>query len=158
MKKIILVLVILAIGFFVYWSGVYTYFIKTEVQETLPTPTNQTQGTPNEPKTLASGTFGEIDFIHKGSGTAKLVEVDGKQFVRLEDFSVTSGPDLYVYLSNSSAPTNDIESLGDFVNLGLLKGTQGNQNYELPVGTEDYQTVVIWCKKFSVLFTYAVMK
>jgi len=59
----------------------------------------------------------------------------------------TNGPDLYVYLSTDKAAS-------DFVNLGRLKGNMGNQNYEIPQGTDldKYDTVLIWCKAFSVLF------
>jgi hypothetical protein len=42
----------------------------------------------------------------------------------------------------------------DFVDLGRLKGNIGNQNYDIPAGTDlsKYDTVLIWCKQFSVLF------
>jgi hypothetical protein len=65
----------------------------------------------------------------------------------LEDFSSTNGPDLYVYLSTD-------DSASEFVNLGQLKANKGNQNYEIPEGTdiEKYDKVLIWCKAFSVLF------
>lgn len=69
---------------------------------------------------------------------------------------MTNGPDLYVYLSNSNTPTRDEKSLGQYVNLGRLKGNVGNQNYEIPELASGYTTAVIWCKKFSVLFSYAV--
>jgi hypothetical protein len=52
-----------------------------------------------------------------------------------------------VYLS-----TDDRAS--EFVNLGNLKANNGNQNYDIPDGTdlEKYNNVLIWCKSFSVLF------
>ena len=138
----------------VYFTGLYTYFIRTEVQEALPTPSAQS----NSPQVIRTGTFGEVDFIHKGSGTAKLINVEGKTILRLEDFNVVSGPDLYVYLSQSEQPTGDLKSLGDFKDLGRLKGTMGNQNYEITGDVASYKTAVVWCKRYGVLFTYAVMK
>jgi hypothetical protein len=46
------------------------------------------------------------------------------------------------------------------VNLGRLKANIGNQNYEVPEGTDltKYGTVLIWCKAFSVLFGSADLK
>src|SRR3989338_9806830 len=138
----------------VYFTGLYTYFIRIDVQEEVPVSSGPTESV----RTIVSGIFGEIDVVHKGSGTAKLLEVNGKRILRLEDFNVTSGPDLHVYLSESKIPTGDIKSLDKYIDLGLLKGTSGNQNYEIPEPFRGYDTVVIWCQRYGVLFTYAVMK
>lgn len=45
----------------------------------------------------------------------------------------------------------------EFVNLGQVKATEGNINYEIPAGTDvsQYPYVLTWCKQFSVLFNYA---
>lgn len=61
---------------------------------------------------------------------------------------------MFVYLSDSENPK---ENLGSYVDLGVLKGNIGNQNYELPENLEDFKSVVIWCKEFGVLFPYAVL-
>jgi hypothetical protein len=46
------------------------------------------------------------------------------------------------------------KGVSDIVNLGRLKGNIGNQNYEIPTGTDlsKYSTVLIWRKAFSTLF------
>jgi hypothetical protein len=74
--------------------------------------------------------------------------------LRLEDFKSTNGPDLYVYLSTDKGAATD------FVNLGRLKGNIGNQNYDIPKRTDlsKYDTVLIWCRAFSVLFGSAELK
>lgn len=155
MRKLLIIGIILAalVGLFFYF-GFYTYFIKTEINEEImetPEPTPQTE-------VLAMGEFGEVDFVHKGSGQAKLMEVNGQMILRLENFEVTNGPDLYVYLSDSENPTNKIEGLGKYVNLGPLKASSGNQNYMVPDEANGLRTVIIWCKRFSVLFSFAIMK
>jgi hypothetical protein len=67
--------------------------------------------------------------------------------LRVENLKVTNGPDLYVYLATDTGSS-------EFVDLGRLKGNIGNQNYVIPDGTDltKYNTVLIWCKLFSVLF------
>lgn len=96
-----------------------------------------------------SGTFsGAGDGFHNAEGTARVLHLDdGSTVLRLEDFQVTNGPDLFVYLSAD-------KNASDYVDLGMLKANSGNQNYELPDGVDlsKYDNVVIWCKSFSVYF------
>jgi hypothetical protein len=88
------------------------------------------------------------DGFHNAEGVAKIIQLaDGTDILRLENFKATNGPDLYVYLSTDK--TN-----ADIVNLGRLKGNIGNQNYLIPAGTDitKYNTALIWCRAFSVIF------
>lgn len=104
---------------------------------------------------LLTGSFvGVGDGIHDAQGIAKVIPIEGGgDVLRLEDLVVTNGPDLYVYLSTD-------KSASDFMNLGRLKANIGNQNYPIPVGTDlsKYDTVLIWCRAFSVLFGSADLK
>ena len=88
------------------------------------------------------------DGFHKAEGIAKVINLaDGRIFLRLENLKTTNGPDLYVYISVG-------KDASDIVNLERLKGNIGNQNYEIPAGTDlsKYNTALIWCKAFSTLF------
>jgi hypothetical protein len=154
-KKLLIAGAVILAGAGIYLSGIYTYFQKVQVQEALPTPSGTAV---LEVKREMQGNFVNVDAIHQGSGTAAVLEVDGKRYLRFENFQVTNGPDLYVYLAQGMNPSNDTASLGTYVDLGRLKGNVGDQNYELPEGTGGFNTAVIWCKKFGVLFSYAVMK
>lgn len=101
-----------------------------------------------------SGIFvGVNDGIHDAKGNVKVIQLVSDSVLRFEEFESTNGPDLYVYLST------DKNAL-DFVDLGRLKGNIGNQNYNIPMGTDlsKYDTVLIWCKAFSVLFGSAELK
>jgi hypothetical protein len=103
---------------------------------------------PKETKPLMGNFVDAGDGFHKAQGVAKVIKLaDGKTFLRLENLKTTNGPDLYVYLSTG-------KDVSDIVNLGRLKGNIGNQNYEIPPGTDlaKYNTVLIWCKAFSTLF------
>ena len=103
---------------------------------------------PKETKALIGNFVDAGDGFHKAAGAAKVLNLaDGKSFLRFENLKTTNGPDLYVYLSTG-------KDVSDIVNLGRLKGNIGNQNYEIPTGTDlaKYNTVLIWCKAFSTLF------
>jgi hypothetical protein len=129
-----------------------------QVNNSINEPMNQTlvkedqQRIPNAttmPNEIRTGSFvGVGDGIHNAEGTTKVFLLqDGNSILRLENLHVTNGPDLYVYLSPD-------KSASDFVNIGKLKANNGNQNYEIPTGTDlsKYNTVLIWCRPFSVLF------
>ncbi len=106
---------------------------------------------------VKSGEIAGADQFHQGSGTATIFELpDGSQILRLEDFMVTNGPDLHVLLAAGANPMGR-EDLGEYIDLGELKGNIGNQNYEIPPGVElaDYNSVVIYCVPFHVLFAHA---
>ena len=162
MKKLILAGGVALIAATIYFTGAYTYFIENKVNEKLPqmTSANQEQ-TPQEPRIVKQGNFIDADLFHKGSGQAYILEYpDGQKILRFENFEVVNGPDLYVYLSKTDTPSGDLKSLGDYIDLGRLKGNIGDQNYKLPqnISLNDYSSVVIWCKKFGVLFPYTVFK
>lgn len=108
---------------------------------------------PADPKPLMGNFVDAVDGFHKAEGVAKVINLaDGRTFLRLENLKATNGPDLYVYLSID-------RDTSDIVNLGRLKGNIGNQNYEIPTGTNlsKYNTVLIWCKAFSTLFGSAIL-
>lgn len=113
----------------------------------------------DEPVVLAQGTFNQFDAVHRGEGTAAIYQLpDGSRVLRLEDFRVTNGPELHVILTRA-VPSNiiDGESSEEHVDLGLLKGNVGNQNYDIPadVDLDEFQAVVIYCAPFHVNFSVA---
>ncbi len=123
-----------------------------EMQEAMPL--EMTRAT-----VIADGPFQDVDSFHKGSGWAKIYRLpDGSHVLRLEDFRVTNGPDLRVILSPHPNPTGrgDVTATG-YLELAKLKGNVGNQNYPLPEGIDPgaFNSVVIYCKPFHVLFSTA---
>lgn len=176
MKNFILIIVPVVIGLGIYYSGVYTYFLENKISEEMPEikieasahPTASPGASPEVTsappvliKIIKQGNFINADFFHKGSGQAKIFEYpDGRKILRFENFETINGPDLFVYLSVTDSPSGNLNSLGDYLDLGRLKGNIGNQNYDLPANTKlsRYNSAIIWCKKFGVLFPYAVLK
>lgn len=123
-----------------------------------PTPVPATARA-SGPVALTSGQFGEIDAVHKGEGTATFYRLpDGQRVLRLEDFKVTNGPDLFVYLASHPDPRTSAQlHEGAAVEVARLKGNIGSQNYELPgdLDLEQFNSVIIYCKQFSVVFSTA---
>jgi hypothetical protein len=113
------------------------------------------------PVVRARGAFAGADSFHMGSGDALILVAGGRAVVRLENFRVTNGPDLYVYLSSHPNPrTREQVHEGNMVNLGRLKGNIGAQNYTVPSGTDPatLRSVVIYCQRFHVLFATASLQ
>jgi hypothetical protein len=97
---------------------------------------------------LAEGVFKER--AHDVSGRALLIDDNGKRILRFENFDTINGPNLHIYLSSELGDD-------DFVDLGEIKATKGNVNYEISddVDLEKYNKVLVWCVPFRVLFSYA---
>jgi hypothetical protein len=109
------------------------------------------------PKEAARASFRRLE--HSTTGQAIVTEFpDGRRVLRFEDFETSNGPDLRVYLSAGSNDARFGKEYGeDFVELGRLKGNIGNQNYEIPAGTDlaRYRNAVVWCARFRVGFGVA---
>jgi len=116
----------------------------------------------NEPKTLATGTF--HGKVHQTSGRATIYqEADGKLVLRLTNFKTSNGPDVHVILvavKDAEDDANFLKSDTARVELGKLKGNEGDQNYEIPRGTDlaKFQTVSIYCERFNANFGAAPLE
>jgi hypothetical protein len=151
-KRIIIILVaIIFLGFGYY--AISPLFINIKVDEALPESVQNPDPNNIEEEAeavieMSAPVIGSTG--HPASGTAKIIKADNKTFLRYENFKTINGPDLYVYLST------DLEAQ-DFINLGRLKATEGNINYEIPADVDitKYQYALVWCKQFGVLFNSA---
>ena len=146
------------------WFQPQKLFYDSTVDEALPSvsaPADPTEeggeGTaspaPAEPVELARGTF--ISREHETTGTARILRLaDGQQILRLEGFETSNGPALFVYLSQNPADGEDGLFDDDYLDLGVLKGNIGDQNYVIPAEVDPlgYTSVVVWCDRFSVSF------
>ncbi|MDZ4285528.1 MAG: DM13 domain-containing protein [Candidatus Sungbacteria bacterium] len=134
------IVVALAIIAFAYYA-ISPLFMHIRVDEKAP----MTQNKENPISVPITGTTG-----HPASGTVQVIEAEAKTYIRYENFKTINGPDLYVYLAK------DLDAK-EHANLGTLRATEGNVNYEIPsdVNVKDYKYVMVWCKQFGVLFNYA---
>ncbi len=131
-------------------------FLDKQVNEELASTASTQTGAPAGPTALAAGAFHSV--AHDTRGTATVLDVDGKRILRLTDFATSNGPDVRVYLvAASDAADNETVTKAGFVELGKLKGNQGDQNYDVPAELDlnQYRSVTIWCARFGVNFATA---
>jgi len=141
-----LVLAGLAIFVLVYFQP-QKLFLDQKVSEAAPAASGDV---------LAQGSFEGI--AHETTGAAQVIGLaDGSRVLRFQDLNTSNGPDLHVYLSTAPVGSEEETYAEDFATLGKLKGNVGSQNYELPgdLDLSRFQSVVIWCKRFSVAFGVA---
>ena len=107
-------------------------------------------------KPVATGTF--HGKVHATSGRATVYQQeDGKLVLRLTNFKTSNGPDVHVILvaiKDADDDANFLKSNTERLELGKLKGNEGDQNYDIPSGTDlsKYQTVSIYCVRFNANF------
>lgn len=120
------------------------------------------ESTNHDVKTLETGTF--HGKVHQTSGRATIYrDTDGKLVLRLTNFKTSNGPDVHVILvaaKDAEDDANFLKSDTARVELGKLKGNQGDQNYDIPAGTDlaKFQTVSIYCERFNVNFGAAPLE
>ena len=113
-------------------------------------------------KTLVTGKF--HGKVHKTEGRATIYqESDGKLVLRLTSFKTSNGPDVHVIFVATADAMDDANFLKDNtekLELGKLKGNEGDQNYEIPAGTDltKFRTVSIYCERFNANFGAAPLE
>ena len=111
---------------------------------------------------LETGTF--HGKVHNTSGRATIYkEADGQLVLRLTNFKTSNGPDVHVVLiaaKDADDDANFLESSTERIELGSLKGNEGDQNYDIPAGTDlnKFQTVSIYCERFNANFGAAPLE
>ena len=101
---------------------------------------------------LYSGDFSKGPYGSFINGQAAIYKVSNKWQLRLENFSVSNGPDLKIYLSKEQQPVH-------FIKVGDLKSVSGNQTYEIS-GMPDimeYKYALIHCEQYNHLFGYTIL-
>lgn len=105
-----------------------------------------------------------IGEAHKTNGRATVYkQADGTRLLRLTDFSTSNAPQLHVLLVDGQNP----DASRDFsltsvknVDLGELKGDEGDQSYQLPadVDLQKLNAVTIYCERFHANFGTATLQ
>jgi Electron transfer DM13 len=151
MKTWKLVIPIAAVVAFLAWYAFRPerLVVNRRVDEAMPAA----QGS-SSPQPLVSGQFYSI--LHPTAGTATIYRLgDGSRVLRFTNFTTSNGPDVHVYMV-AADDAKDIATVqhAGFIDLGVIKGNVGDQNYTLggDLDLAKYRAVSIWCKRFSVNF------
>jgi len=111
-------------------------------------------------QTLETGTFHTA--LHPTNGIASIYQaMDGTRILRFTNFTTSNGPDVHIYVVDAQNPTdNDSVKGAQYIDLGVMKGNVGDQNYTLGpnVDLSKYRSVVVWCRRFAFNFGYAPLK
>jgi len=129
--------------------------VNRQVDEAIPVAQSNSAAQPIE-----SGHFYSI--LHPTQGIATIYQLsDGSRILRLTGFTTSNGPDVHVYMvaSDDAKDAATVQQAG-FIDLGVLKGNIGDQNYQLvsDIDLSKYRAVSIWCKRFSVNFGAAPLR
>jgi hypothetical protein len=129
--------------------------VNRQVDEAMPSAQGGSSAQP-----LESGQFYSI--LHPTAGIATIYRMgDGTRVLRFTSFRTSNGPDVHVYMvaADDAKDAAAVEQAG-FVDLGVIKGNIGDQNYTLgsDLDLAKYRAVSIWCKRFSVNFGAAPLR
>lgn len=158
----LIVLLVLVAGFVAYNLYASRDIETVEQNATAPeadTPTTQTPEV-SDPEPVApvvrSGSFESLNGYSVSGDVQLIVNGDERQLVFSDDFASSVGPDVLVYLSKNDTAAEG-GSLSDPISLGPIQGFTGSQTYTLPENSDDYTSVVIWCRAFSSAFGAAAV-
>jgi len=90
---------------------------------------------------------------HKVKGSALIIQKNGNKYLQLKDFETIRGPDVKLVLSK------DLKAK-DSISFGKLEVTKGNYYVKISkdIDLKKYNKVLIWCRAFRILFSYAQLK
>ena len=145
--------VVLAIGWYAFRPELL--FVNKTVNEEFPGGAAMAS-IEKGPMAVTKGNFKGL--AHETKGLASIYQLpDGKRTLRLTEFETSNGPDVHVYLSRETGGKwNEATSLY----VGPLKATNGSFNYQLATDADLslYKSVVVWCRQFSVLVSWADLR
>ncbi len=112
---------------------------------------------------LKSGEWRDADSFHYARGTISIYEDADGHFLRFEGFDGRSGPDVYLYLSQTDDGSWDPDRQIKVLMPGGAddgKATlRGDFNIRLPADFDPdaYRSAFLWCDAFSELFGTAAL-
>ena len=103
---------------------------------------------------------GQIDGKAGGRVTV-FKKPNGEEYLRLRDFTAPDDADVHVELAKSGDVNQAQETAKvalDGIDLGALKTSLGDQNYDLPADLTKYNAVVIYNKRLAAILGSAKLE
>jgi hypothetical protein len=108
---------------------------------------------------VATGEWREIDAVRRAEGEIIIYQLnDGSRMLRFEEgFASTRAPDVHIILTRNTALTTDsLDERGvgvDYIDIGILKGNIGAQNYSVPASADlsRYPVMALYSVEFGEL-------
>ena len=154
MAKKTIVLILLVVGASIAWWLISPIWRVVERNDTRPNLSLDNQKESSSGPTINQLFQGNFQVrAHDVKGGVSVFQSQNGKVLRFENFETINGPDLRIYLAA------DLNAK-DFIDLGPIQGTKGNINYNLPsnVDLSRYNKVLVWCRAFHVLFSYAELR
>lgn len=109
---------------------------------------------------IISGDFVSLSPVLGAEGIIQIFErADGTRLLRVEELNVTNLNDLQVVLSGNAEPltTEAMQQDGLFIELGLLQGNIGSQNFEIAaeIDLSRYNSVALYSQSLELVVSYA---
>lgn len=137
--------------------------VTAALQPGIPAPEADLELPPlNSPQQAAVAAFTRLDPIRWAQGRATVyLAADERKILRFENFTALNGGDLRVILSANRLPatTEEMRQQGIDFDAGVLRGTYGTQNYELPVELDlrQYASIVLYSPSLDMIYSVATL-
>jgi hypothetical protein len=109
---------------------------------------------------LRQGEFITLDVIRGASGKLIIYQLpDQTRVLRLEDFKAVRAPDLRIVFTSNPDPT-DVRGVGvDYIDVGALRATVGNQTYSVPASVDFslYPVLVLYSPRYNLVVSTATL-
>lgn len=139
-------------------------FLSTALGPDFPAPeSEQTMPELTGAEIIGTATFerSDDDLILWASGEVTIYQqADGSKLIRFEEFRAARAPGLLIALSTvpELEAIESLETIGlNRIELGVLKGNVGSQNYFLPaeVSLDTFTSIVIYSRALNLIFSVA---
>jgi hypothetical protein len=136
--------------------------IPTQTQEDIELQRQKFVSSQKEKEEIIPVLSGSFAPSETESGDIIVYKTDNDTFkLVLQNFTVSPAPDLHVImLPLNEVPDNETIGMTDFVDVGPLMSTEGDQTFDIPPSFDPtvHKTVVIWCVSCEEAFATGVLE